>query len=967
MRKIWPLRLVALLIICLSIFTLMSTVIHSAETFNISGQVLDASTNQPLVDATVAVWNIQSSSPLHWRLITSTHADSDGQYHITLSTDNSTNKYLIYFYYNNTLTPGLDYIPGAIEITDPAEDMTFSVRLYPATSIVFDGEFWFVEATNPSQNFQFIVNPTPQYETNYTMISTFGTAMHNFLNTSTTHIIVPLDRSFEVAVNATVTVSNRLLTKTFLITDITPSSQGSLQHVNIEKYTVHLNLQNVVAQFQLSQQLLQTLEEKEFYTVVEKNDLTQIEAQLNIVKAQIEDQQFHTAFIELKEAYIENQVLYQRLQAIFADANGSVGSLIFFFALTAMVFTLFFFDQSQSQIIMYLGSLIVFLTIFYVVYPGSHLISFPEFIEYSGAATGGVYLLSMIMRRVLRDKTVTTFALSKRNLRRRHTRFLLTLITVLVLVMSFVSFTSFTTGYGFTVQREGAPHQPSQEAWIMAQAPQTTLGSSFSFVPIDTLTMDSLYQNSEILTIAPKRTTQPELQPLGSFESPQTSQPIPYRGVIGILPEKEDASTQLSKIIVEGRFLKENDTHGVLLEQQLAHDEGITVNTILTVHPRYSVLSLPNVTVIGLFDAQRLRAINELNGDSILPTKLVQFDIESFPAKQQCSPQEVLITTFDDAPAFARAEISRLNLHVDPTTAPIIAKELALGQGLRAWFVDAGSLHLAQVAEYLEGRGTVIFIPWIIVIFNVIITMLNSIYESRKEISILSSVGLNPTNIIGLFIAEAAIIGILGGGLGYLIGISNYKVLSSLSIVIEVRPKISVLWSFASITLSIAAVLVGALVALRSSVIITPSLLRRWSVKKEVHRMGDPWITDIPFKVTGNELENLFDYITARYHRYLKSIGTNPTVGKINQYSTETADEITKTLEFRYLLGSAMGPRVGSFPFQLVASKAVSDEAFTFQVICKGGEDNTEITVSFLRMSIIEWSTYKSEGNNTYS
>ena len=845
--------------------------------------------------------------------------------------------------------------------------MSFAVHLYPAASLVFDGEFWFVEAVKPSQNYQFDVHPSPQYETNYTMISTFGYAMHNFLNTSTAHIIIPLDRSFEVAVNTSVAVSDGTLTKTFRITEFTPSSQGSLQHINIEEYTVQLNLQNVVAQSQVSQQLLQTLEEKEFYTVVEKSDLTQIEAQLELAKAQIEDQQFRFAFIELKEAYIRNQVLDQRLQAIFFDATGSVGSLIFFFALTAAVFTLFFFDQRQSQIIMYLGLLVIFLSIFFIVYPGSRLITFPEFIGYSGAATGGVYLLSMILRRVLRDKTVSTFALSKRNLRRRQTRFLLTLITVLVLVMSFVSFTSFATGYGFTVQREGAPPKSNQEAWIMTQAPQITIGSSFSFVAVDTITMDSLSQNSEVLTIAPKRTTQPELLPLGSFESPQTSQPITYRGVIGISPDVEDVSTQLSEIIVEGRFLKETDTYGVLLERQLAQDEGITVNTVLTFQPRHSVIMLPNVTVIGLFDAQRLQAVNELNGDSILPTKLVQFDIEDFPVERKCHPREVLITTFADAPAFARAEISRLNLQVDPATAPLIAKELALGQGLIAWFVDNGNLHLAQVAEYLEGRGSVIFVPWIIVIFNVIITMLNSIYESRKEISILSSVGLNPTDIIGLFVAEAAVIGILGGGLGYLAGISNYKVLSTLSIVIEVRPKISVIWSFASITLSIAAVLVGALVALRSSVVITPSLLRRWNVKKDVHLMGEPWIIDIPFKVMDNEVENLFDYVTARYHRYLKSIGTNPTVGKIRRYNSETADAITKTLEFHYLLGSSMGSRVGSFPFQLVASKPISNEAFTFQVICKGGEDNTEDTVSFLRMSIIEWSTYKSEGNNTYS
>jgi ABC-type lipoprotein release transport system permease subunit len=838
------------------------------------------------------------------------------------------------------------------------------VQLYPAASIVFEGEFWFVETTKPSQNYQYIVHSDPSYETNYTMVSTFGTTTHNFLNTSTEHVILPLDRSYDLEVNASLAVSDRVVTKTLQITDVTPSSQGSRQYVNIEQYTIQLNLHNVETQSHDSRQLLQTLEEKEFYTVVEKSDLTQIESQIEVVKAQIEEQRFRSAFIALKEAYIGNQVLFQRLQAIFFDANGSVGSLIVFFAVTAVVLALFFFDRLRSQIIVYIGVLTIFLTIFYFVYPGSRLISFIEFIGYSSAATGGVYLFTVILRRVLRDKTVSTFALSKRNLRRRQTRFLLTLVTVLVLVMSFVSFTSFATGYGFTVQREGVTPQPDQDAWVMVQAPQSTIASSFSFVPVDAITVASLQLNAEIASIAPKRTTQPELIALGSFESPQTAQAVSYRGVIGISPEAETRSTHVSEIIVEGRFLEETDTNCVLLEQQLAREEGIAVNMTLTFHPRHSVLTLPNVTVIGLFDSQRLGSVKELNGDDFVPSKLVQRDIEDFPVERACEPREVLITTFADALAFARVEVSRLNLGVNPTTAPTVAKELALGQGLVAWFIESGSLHIAQVAEYLEERGSVIFVPWIIVIFNVIITMLNSVYESRKEISILSSVGLNPTDIIGLFIAEAAVIGILGGGLGYLIGISNYKILASLSIVIEVRPKISVLWSFASIALSIAAVLVGAAVALRSSVVITPSLLRRWSVKKDVHRMGEPWIIDIPFKVEDNEIENLFDYVSARYHRYLKSISTNPNVGKIRRNDTEIQDVITKTLDFHYLLGSSMGSRVGSFPFQLVASKAVSDEAFTFQVICKGGEDTTEDTVSFLRMSIIEWSTYKSAANN---
>jgi hypothetical protein len=149
-------------------------------------------------------------------------------------------------------------------------------------------------------------------------------------------------------------------------------------------------------------------------------------------------------------------------------------------------------------------------------------------------------------------------------------------------------------------------------------------------------------------------------------------------------------------------------------------------------------------------------------------------------------------------------------------------------------------------------------------------------------------------------------------------GISNYKVMSMLSIVVEVRPKVSAVWSFASILVSVSAVLVGALAALKYSVDITPSTLRRWSIE-EPHEMGTPWVFDLPFRVQADRLDSLFKYVTTRFRRHLQLRSINADEGEIRFSSEETPDASTRTIDFHYLLG--FRSNVGSLPFQLVAKK----------------------------------------------
>ena len=102
-------------------------------------------------------------------------------------------------------------------------------------------------------------------------------------------------------------------------------------------------------------------------------------------------------------------------------------------------------------------------------------------------------------------------------------------------------------------------------------------------------------------------------------------------------------------------------------------------------------------------------------------------------------------------------------------------------------------------------------------------------------------------------------------------------------------------------------------------------------------------------------MDSLFEYVVARYKRYLYVKGIDVQRGRIQVKEEETPEGSSRILHFQYLLGNQAD--VGSLPFQLVANKGEHEDAYAFDVTCKGTEEIVRKTVSFLRMAVIEWSS----------
>jgi hypothetical protein len=177
------------------------------------------------------------------------------------------------------------------------------------------------------------------------------------------------------------------------------------------------------------------------------------------------------------------------------------------------------------------------------------------------------------------------------------------------------------------------------------------------------------------------------------------------------------------------------------------------------------------------------------------------------------------------------------------------------------------------MAGYMEEEG-VGMVPLLmsLVMVNIAISMIGSVRERKDEIASLSAIGLNPSHIAALFVAEATIIGIIGGGLGYLLGISGYRLASSSMLgALEVREKVSAEWGLTAIFLSVAtAILASLFPSLKASTMVTPSLLRKWQIEEgeKPRKIGQPYVVDLPLKLMPREVDSFTGFMFNRMQGY---------------------------------------------------------------------------------------------------
>jgi len=906
---------------------------------SVRGAVLDEA-GSPIEGATVSAW-------IEEREIASVRTGQGGEFELEAVGD----LIAVYVFADDRSTPGVDYLPLRAEVTPGGG--TLRLTLVPGASLVFEGDIQFVESEDlPLSTAYIVLDPTTGEAMRVNgaplVYGTTREGIGSFLGLEPAHLVVPAESPFTVKVNCSLLVGSEVVSRSFGADE--PGrfrlERGELAAVDVRLYSISFNVNFVEAYVARVESTLGMMERMGFYLTLERKEAASAARLLSESQRLLKEERYIDSFDAAKRSYIALRQTLTGLEALNREAALSVYILIFFLALTSSSITFLFSDRRSTKLA---GSPMVYavaLAILHLTYPGSAVVP-PKLFALSallalGASLAAATLLPRVLRGggrdghvPLRNIVVPIFSLAKRTIRRRRLRFALTLTSITVLVMSFVALTSLSENYGLAVSRVSGQGLPV--SGVLLRAPGYTEEEP-TFLPLSDVDLGWLERQPEVRAVSPKAENYPLTRPVITLNA------APIFGIIGIDPRAESTLLDLKGVVLEGDLPSEGE---IMISEVLREELGVERGEGLT-------LVGMQVTLRGIFDDEAFRRLRDLDGSGYLPTKLVstgpEGDVPVYtPAP--CEPSEIVVVHLSDILGIPAVGVTSIGIAVtEGTDVDAFAERLALERGYWAWSASADGVYFARLGSYLEGRGLPLVVPWGIVVLNVVVTMLNSMYERRREVHILSSVGLNPAQIAAIFVAEASIIGIIAGGAGYLAGLTLYRTMAYFHLTLEVHHKVSALWSLAAIGVAMTTVLMGAFAALRSSVIITPSLMREWRIEGAPATITEPWVLTIPVRILPEEQDGFVEFTVEA----IRAEEDNPL--RRTEYirvSTDSGDRTQVNFIYR-----ATEPMAGNFYTKNTLRFERGPEGDVIVELVSHGERSwAHATGTLIRMIAMEWST----------
>ena len=298
--------------------------------------------------------------------------------------------------------------------------------------------------------------------------------------------------------------------------------------------------------------------------------------------------------------------------------------------------------------------------------------------------------------------------------------------------------------------------------------------------------------------------------------------------------------------------------------------------------------------VIGLIDGEAIDAIRDLDNESPIPvdtvaeakkmeemagldprlmdtaaietfTHLLANNVALLPYQQVIdlggTLRSVAITGFSNSETL----LQRVEEFVSRVAVPLF-----VGEG------DQVRVYTSMGSASLSGMGN-LFIPLLIASLIVLNTMMGAVYERSGEIGVYSSVGLAPSHIASLFIAEAMVFAIVGAVLGYLVGQTTTLLLTRYELLGGMFLNYSSLSAIFSTLVVMVAVVVSTMYPARKAASMSvPDVTRRWEFPEPD---GDDWRFDFPFTLGKGDALGSCAYL----HRVFASYGE----GSVGDFMTE--------------------------------------------------------------------------------
>jgi len=382
------------------------------------------------------------------------------------------------------------------------------------------------------------------------------------------------------------------------------------------------------------------------------------------------------------------------------------------------------------------------------------------------------------------------------NIRRRKQRGILTGMTIVAVMFTLLSFVSIVPELNISRLRhpDGVP------------APQRLLARDRRWMPMRWPALDSLRRTFEASETHAARgvvaargwffsdysgnlsqidvTLPPEARVHSAAGS--ASPPI-FTAVALLCMEPAEAQvTGVEKTLVAGRWFRKKDERAVILPRHVADCLGLDENDLGTP----LLIFGQRLPLIGIIDEDKFDRIRDIDGEPLTPVNFVlqmQMMAERASAEEKADTLEnyvhypadqVVIVSF----GFGRnigATLRSIGIRTFKGVAPVEQAEAFARRSNQTILASDGRevLLFASVAgSKLSAAGQVI-VPIVLGFLMVLGTMLGSVYERKREIFVYNSVGLSPSHVAWLFLAESSVYAVVGASLGYLLGQIVSKVL----------------------------------------------------------------------------------------------------------------------------------------------------------------------------------------------
>ncbi len=481
------------------------------------------------------------------------------------------------------------------------------------------------------------------------------------------------------------------------------------------------------------------------------------------------------------------------------------------------------------------------------------------------AAQGGVHEVDVKRSSV----AMAAFNLGVSNMRRRKARTILTTLTLVVMTFIVLSFTSIVDE--LRLDETPAPNNVAAYSGLMIR--------NANMDPLQLTTYRQIANEFGDKAIVVPRTYYygADINQSSLLSLQRGQDAIDVKAMLGLSPDEAKVTRPQDALLPGGRWFRPGDRNVVILPKGMADRLKLGPNDVGKATVTYAG---ENLTVIGIADPGILRSKVDLDGDGIFPpdfalsfTQAVQQKAteNAFRPYIRLDPDTVFIVPVTTATDLGSDLRTLAVAFADPNqTRPALESLMPrLRLNLYAAVPESGRLAVKQFSvQQAKASGGLLLVAIQILIAATFVlnTMVASVVERTKEISIFSSIGLAPNHIAMLFFAESLVYGVLGSVLGYYVAQGMAKIIVATGWL----PGLTLNFSSTSAVLSagivMATVLLSTIYPARKAAQIAAPAMNEKAFETEPE--GDEWRLPLPFSISAAEAAPVAAFLTTWLKAY---------------------------------------------------------------------------------------------------